>query len=610
MVEDPLDLKYHKEHTATLSSEKLLIRRLLSYLLPYRGITTLSIVFLFLAKCAEVLVPVYIGYTAQQIIDGVSKSAFERSILFEHIFQSCLIIFGLLLLGYLFDTISMSLKNWVGQKAVYTLRIQVYEHIQHFPLSYFDRNAVGRLMTRTIHDVDQISQMFSDSVVPIIGSLLLFLGICICLTIFDWKAAIVFAAVIPFVAYFTNKFRIDQRKSYDLIRNIVSAMNTFAQEHLMGASTVRNFGLQKQERQEFNEINQDNCEANIRAIHHFAFFMAMIDILQNFSLIFVFVALVTLSPAGTGFQVGAFFTFSLYALMFFRPLADLAERYNVLQSAMAAAERIFHILDEPIEVSGTIKQSDGVMREENEIHSITFEDVWFAYEKEHWIFKGLSFHIDKGESLALVGITGAGKTSLMSLLLRFYEFQKGSIKINGRDIREYPLNVLRNLFSVVLQDPVIFSGTLFENISLYQSDITQERIEGVIDYLNLRSFVERMPQGLQQILTERGKSLSTGEMQLISLARAIAQERSMLILDEATANIDTVTEQIIQNALKKVLKDKTSLVIAHRLSTIKDVNRILVLHNGVVAETGSHAQLLDKKGLYEKLYRVQFMADE
>lgn len=270
---------------------------------------------------------------------------------------------------------------------------------------------------------------------------------------------------------------------------------------------------------------------------------------------------------------------------------------------MAAAERIFNVLDKQTEPKGPFPS-----QALEQITSIQFQDVWFAYEKENWILKGLSFEIKRGESVALVGITGAGKTSIMSLILRFYDFQKGKILINGRDIRAYSLEAIRHQFSVVLQDPVIFSGSISDNISLFQGSITPDKIHSVVDYLNMHSFIDRFPERLQYPLTERGKSLSLGEMQLISMARALAQPRSFLILDEATANIDTGTERIIQEALKKILKDKTALVIAHRLSTIKDASRIIVVHNGIVAESGTHSELLANRGLYEKLYRLQILS--
>lgn len=603
MQQNPLYLKYHKEHAPSSGPmfDTQLIWRLLEYLRPYRAWISLAIFFLSLARIIDAAVPIYLGFLAQKIINSSNADTLQKELIMSSVWQGSITVFGMLVLGNILDAINVLIKNSVGQKAIYTMRTQVYQHIQHLPLAYFDRHAVGRLMTRTIHDVEQINMMFGESVVPLIGNLLLFVGIFTGISIIDWQIALIFAALLPIVWWLTNRFRYYQRYWYEILRNIISGMNSYVQEHLMGASTIRNFGLHKKEMKQFEQINEDLREANMETFHHFAFFFAAIDFLQNLSLILVFAALVLLAPPDTGFQVGIYFTFSLYALMFFRPLADLAERYNVLQSAMAAAERVFSILDQETE-----KKQNENPRPLNEINSIVFENVWFAYEGDNWILKGLSFEIHKGESVAVVGVTGAGKSTIMSLLLRLYDFQRGTVKINGHDIRDYSLQDVRRQFSIVLQDPVIFSGTILENIGLYQPNIGIDRASSILDYLNLRSLIERMPQGLHHYLSERGQNISVGEMQLLSLARAVAHERSVLILDEATANIDTQTEQILQNALHKVLKNRTALVIAHRLSTIKDASRILVLHNGVLAETGTHEELLQRKGLYEKFYRLQF----
>lgn len=592
---------YRQEQIDKKAVDAVLIRRLWHYLRPYRFWIFVAIAFLLLSKVIEAFVPIAIGRVTQKILDSVHLVEDKQAIL-TTVINDCIIIIFLLIFSYMLDSLNVILKSWVGQKALYQLRTSIYRHIEQMPLQYFNKHSVGRLMTRTIHDVDQINQLFAESIIPILGSAMLFICISIGIIIVDWRLACLVAIVVAAAWWLTEYFRINERRCYDMIRGIVSAMNTFVQEHLMGVSTIRSFGLQKREREIFEEINQDHCTAYMESIHYFSVFFAGIDILQSLTLIMVFALLVLFAPPDTGFQAGTFFTFSLYALMFFRPLSDLAERYNVLQSAMAASERIFNVLDHSAEPQGPAS-----FPPLEEIKSIDFEDVWFAYEDENWVLKGLTLHIEQGESVALVGVTGAGKTSIMSLLLRFYDYQKGSIKINGEDIRKYPLNVLRKQFSVVLQDPVILSGTIAENISLYDPEITPEQIYPVIDYLGMKSFIEQFPEKLDHMLTERGKTLSVGEMQLISMARAVAYKRSMLILDEATANIDTATEKIIQNALKKMLEGKTAMVIAHRLSTIKDVSRIVVLHNGAVVESGTHKELIKLGGIYEKLYRLQYL---
>ena len=592
--------KYSKENPQSKVVDIELIKKLYIYLRLYRYFLMISIFFLLISKVIEAFVPIFIGRLSQQMLDGISLGLTEKHILLNHIISGCWLILGLLVVSYLLDSLNVFLKSWVGQKSLFSLRQDVYQHILCQPLSYFDHHTVGRMMTRTIHDVDQINQMFTESVVPILGNIFLFICIFIGIAVVDWKIALFIFAVMPIVFYLTNRFRYYQRICYDKVRTIVSAMNTFFQEHLMGAATIRNFGLQMQSKTQFEAINKDHRDAYLESIHHFSFFIAGIDLLQNFSLILVFILLVLFNPIGSEFQAGTFFTFSLYGLMIFRPLADLAERYNVFQAALAAAGRIFDVMNRKIEDFSPKHELD-------KIHSIAFEDVWFAYEKENWVLKGLSFEVKQGESLAIVGVTGEGKTTIISLLLRFYDYQKGKITINGQDIRDYSLSDLRRQFSVVLQDPVIFSGTVSDNIGLYDPSITKEKIYSVADYLNFLPIIQRFPDGWDHFLGERGKSLSIGEMQLISIARAIAHYRSALILDEATANIDSVTEMMIQNALTKILKEKTAIVIAHRLSTIRDASRILVLHHGKAAETGTHQELLAAQGIYEKLYRLQFV---
>jgi ATP-binding cassette subfamily B multidrug efflux pump len=601
-----MKMKYHSKYDQRFVKQRgldwSLIRRLMKYVQPYKYLFYGAILLLIVAKGVEAYVPIYIGYVTQTILSSVALEPIQKMQTLSIIIKHCIIIFSFITLAYMLDGVNVIVKNWIGQKSLYQLRIDVYSHIQSMPLEFYNKSAVGTLMTRTIHDVEQVNQLFSESLVPLVGSIILFFCVCIGLILLDWRAAIVLIAILPIVFVLTNFFRYHQRRCYDKIRAIVAALNAFVQEHLMGASTIRSFGLEKEEKRYFEEINEDHRNANIETIHYFALFFAGIDFIQSLALISVFAALVVFSGVGTAFDAGVYFTFSLYVLMLFRPLADLAERYNLLQSAIAASARIFQVLDLEIEnPKGTTNASL------QEIGGIEFDNVWFAYKDENWILRGLSFKVEKGESIAFVGITGAGKTTVMNLLLRFYDIQKGEIRINGKNIREFSLQELRRQFSVVLQDPEIFSGTILENITLNNPSITKEMVESVVDFVNLRSFIDSLPDGIEHKLFERGKSLSAGQRQLISFARAVAYNRNALILDEATANIDSNTEIIIQQLLKKILHGKTCIVIAHRLSTIKDVDKIFVLHAGVVKEQGTHQELLKNGGFYEKLYRLQFM---
>lgn len=587
MKDDP----YLREKLQTKPLDTTLLRWLLRYLLPYVPLLAVGIFFLLIAKGIEVYVPMHLGEITQIVLDGGAL---------ETVTWGCFLLIGLLFFGYTFDGCTVVIKSWVSQRALYTLRNDVYRHLQGLPVRYYDRHAVGQMITRTIHDVDRINQMFGESVIPVIGSLFLFIGITVAIYFIDWRVGLAISAVMPLIYGVTNAFRRHQRACYQRIRAIVSAMNSFVQEYLMGANIIRNFGLQKQEREKFEQINDDECQTYIKTIRHFSRFFARIDFLQTLALVFVFIVLVKITPEG--FQGGTYFTFSLYTLMLFRPLLDLTERYNMLQSAIAAAHRIYDLMQEvPEAVTWTGKEPL------DKVKSIIFQDVWFAYNDENWVLKGICFSLTEKHSVALVGMTGAGKTSILSLLLGFYRHQKGKILINGKEIDQYSLESLRQHFSVVLQDPVIFSGTIADNIRFFDPTITDQQIDDVIKYANLQGLVARYPKGKRHRLKEQGRGLSVGEKQLLSLARATAHHKDILVLDEATASIDMATERMIQDAMEKVIKGRTALVIAHRLSTIRDVDTIIVLHDGKVVEQGTHEELLTQHGTYEKLYRLQFV---
>lgn len=576
----PYHRSYKQEDLTVKTLDTQLLKKLWRYVAPYKGWIIFCVILLLVSKVIEASVPIAVGMMSQKIFENNHKD------LFFYFELTAVILAAFLLLSYLLDVLNTYIRSWIGQKALYRLRTEVFSHIEHLPMQYHDGASVGKLMTRTIHDVDQINQMFSESLIPILGNILLFISMTLGIFILDWRLGLVLLALFPWIAWITNRFRVVQRQCYDLIRSIVSAMNAFVQEHLLGVFTIRSFGLLDQEKKQFEELNEDYCNGYMASIYNFAFFIAGIDFIQSFALISVFVILMQTTEH---VQIGHFITFNLYTLMLFRPLADLAERYNALQSAMAASERVFTILHEPVE-----KQDKSTI-DMLSVDSIEFKDVWFAYEQEDWILKGISFKIHKGSSLAVVGVTGSGKTTILNILLRFYPFQKGSVLINGKDIREYSLNRLRAFFGVVLQDPVVFSGDLRENISLYDATLSDQKIQQAIDYLEI-----------PKTFLVQDKNLSAGETQLVSLARAIAHDRSVLILDEATANIDSDTEKVIQHAMHKIMRDKTTLVIAHRLSTIKNATHILVLRGGVAVEEGTHQQLLDANGVYAKLYKLQF----
>lgn len=586
--------KYHKEKIAKPIFDRILLQKLWRYIRPYQKWIIFAVLLLIIGKLAEASIPLMMGKVTQGMLDG--------SMGFETILETSSVIFAVLFFSYATDAISVGIKTWYGLKGIVVLRSDIYRHIILMPLSFYDRNPVGRLITRTIHDVDQINRMFAEGIVPILGNIVLFIGILIGVAFLDWRAALVMCFLFPVAIFHTNYFRVNQRRCFGMIRTIVSALNTFVQEHLMGFTTIRNFGLQREELRSFEEMNQDHADAYKETISYYSFFYAGIDFIQSSALLLLFTLLVLAIPQTGEFQAGTYFAFSIYVMMIFRPLSDLAERYNELQAAFAAAERIFDVFEQPDEIL------DASYAKPSELEEIAFEGIWFAYKDEDWVLKDVSFNLKKGESLGIVGVTGSGKTTIMSLLLRFYEPQKGKITINGSDIRNYSKETLRSFFGVVLQDPVIFSGTIKENLTLNDPHIHSDAVEQVVKELELSSFINRYPKGLEEPITSHGKGLSVGEMQLISMARVLVHRRQVMMLDEATANIDTRMELLIQEGIKRLTKQTTSIIIAHRLSTIREVDRILVMHEGRIAEQGTHKSLLEAKGLYEKLYRLHFHA--
>ena len=572
-------------------------KRLAIYLAPYRLWVFLGIVLLILAKGVEVYIPMLMGDLVQVIIGQSINLEGNTALFFEVVVNNALVVLSLLLVSYALELITVWIRAWVGQKIVYRLRTEVYEAILCLEQSYYDHQSVGKLVGRVIHDVSSLSRLFTESVIPIFTSFLLIIGIFLGILVIDWRVALALFLFTPLIVGFLLFFKKRQRESYRIVRKVVADLNGFMQEELMGIHTVRDFSLEEYERAQFERINELHRKENVRVWRIRAAFLAGIEWFQALVVLFTFAVLIYLGNDSTGFQIGTYFTVSLYALMFFRPVRELAEQYESLQQASAGAERVFEILDLKPEESST----EGKLHL-NSVQKIEFQDVWFTYKPGQWVLKGISFSIDSQEKVALVGLTGEGKSTIMHLILRLYEIQQGSILINGVDIREYDLKSLRSQFAVVNQNPALFSGTILENITFGKEHLTLGEAREILESMEftLDPYME---------VKERGEGLSYGERQLVAIARSIAHGAHVFLLDEPTSSVDTFTEQQVQKAMDKLIMGRTSLVIAHRLSTVCHSDRILVIHGGRIAEEGSHDFLLKKQGIYEKLYRLYLSGD-
>jgi ATP-binding cassette subfamily B protein len=592
-----------------------LTRRLLSYLRPYRGRAGLSVALIILSSLFELAGPAIVGIaidlfviTPQTLPEaGVSRGVGEwlagRGVALDPLtginIAAGIYLFSLVG-GFLILYSQMVLMNMMGQFVMSDMRRQIFGRLQKLDIQYFDRNPVGRLITRVTTDVDALNEMFTAGFVSIFGDIVVLAGIVGVLFWMDWRLALVLFSILPFIVLTSVWFRNGARKTYRMVRARIAAINAFLQEHISGMPVVQLFNRQEEEAKKFETLNARHRDANLESIWYYSIFYPMIELVQS-----VGIALIVWYGGrqvleGT-LTLGALIAFFQYAQRFYEPISDLSEKYNILQGAMAASERIFKLVDTPIR----IESPEGAARAEG-IETIEFRDVWFAYNDEEWVLKGISFTVRRGERIALVGHTGAGKTTVTSLLLRFYDIQKGAILINGVDIREIELVSLRRLFAIVQQDFFLFSGSLGANITLGDAAIGGARMREASEKVQAARFIERLPAGYDTEVRERGAGLSVGEKQLISFARALAFDPPVLILDEATSSIDTETERLIQEGIAVLMEDRTSIVIAHRLSTIRSADSILVFHHGEIRERGSHEELMRSDGLYRRLYELQY----
>ena len=601
-----------------------LVARLVRYLRPYRMLVAVSVCVLVIHSLLAVAGP----YLTKVAIDRYLNPEPAATSVLDPWLPSdvlaglnvlALIYLAVLLTGFLFRFVQTYVMHYTGQRVMYDLRLEIFSHLQKMGVGFYDRNAVGRLVTRTTTDVDTLNEMFTSGVVAIFGDVLTLTFILAAMIHLSPDLTAALFSVVPLVALVSIWFRRRARRSYREVRVAVAKINAFLQEHITGIGVVQLFSHEWRSEREFDQINAEHRDAYYRAIRAHAYFFPAIEWLGVLA-IAVLIVYGGASVIDGGVTIGIVVAFIQYGTRVFRPVQDLSEKYNVLQSAMASAERIFKLLDTPPdeEIEETERPSSaeaaGAPREASRRpavpQGVEFENVWFAYSGEEWVLRDVSFRIEPGEMLAIVGHTGAGKTTLVSLLLRFYEIQKGRILVGGRDIKEWPVSELRRQFGIVLQDAYLFAGTIGSNIRMGDEAVSLERVEQVARDVNLHGFVQSLPHGFDEPLLERGSSLSSGQKQLISFARALAHNPSFLILDEATSSVDTETELKIREALSRMVSGHTSIVIAHRLSTIQRADRILVMHKGKVREEGRHQDLLARKGIYWRLYQLQYRDQE
>ncbi len=512
-----------------------------------------------------------------------------------------IVFFFILLFSFGFNYGQVYLMQYTGQKLMYDLRVKVFSHLQKLSLSFFDQNPVGRLVTRATNDVEVLNEMFTELLINLFKDIFILLGILVILIHINWQLALVSFVVIPLTGWATMTFRLKARDAFRLVRLKIAKINSSLNENISGMRVVQIFNRQRENYKRFSQINHENFLANMKQIKVFAVFRPLIEIIGSLG-----IALLIWYGGGKviseTLSLGSLVAFLSYIQMFFRPIRDLSEKYNIMQAAMASSERIFLLLDKQ-PVIRDLPQPKMPAKVEG---GVEFEGVWFAYQSDNWVLKDISFAVRPGESVAIVGATGAGKTSIINLLERFYEPQKGEIKVDGINIAEMDRAELRSQMGLVMQDVFLFAGDIKGNIRLGKKEISDGRLIEMAKVVNAHQFIERLPQGYDEEVKERGITLSVGQRQLLSFARALAFDPKILVLDEATANIDTETESLIQDALLKLMKGRTSIIIAHRLSTIRYCDRILVMHRGRMVEEGSHAQLLRKRGLYYGLYQLQY----
>ena len=586
-----------------------IMRRLLSYLGPYRRQLVGGVLLLLTYSAVAPIFPSLIARAVDNYIVASSPpfDALSDQARFDGLLVIVLVYLGLRLVNFGLRYGYTYLISWLGQHVIYDLRREMFTKIQRLHLGFFDRTPVGRLITRITSDVDAIQMMMTNGVIGLIADIGLLLGLGIYMFSINWQLALVTLAVMPGLFWTLNALRGRIRDAHRVVRLRVSRSTAYLAENLSGMRTVQLFNREERNQQRFDRLNLELLDARVEQIRWYSLFWPAVQITGGIAtgLILYYSAFNLIGPGfSDAVTLGVMIAFIQYSVMFFRPLQDLSDKYNIMQAAMASSERIFSLLDTP---EAIVNRPEPVNFTTGFRGEVEFDRVWFAYQNEEWVLRDLSFTISPGESVAFVGHTGAGKTTIISLVSRFYDIQKGAVKIDGKDVRDYDQIELRRHVGIVLQDPFLFSGTVRSNITLNDDSIPLEQVIEAAKFVNAHTFIARLPEGYDTPVRERGAGFSTGQKQLIAFARALVQNPDiLLVLDEATASVDTETEELIQDALKKLMQGRTSIIIAHRLSTIQDVDRIMVMRKGKLIEQGNHFELLQQGGYYRRLYELQY----
>jgi len=602
---------FREEEALGKAYDAQLLRRLMTYLRPYKGSVVFAVFLTLLVGPLEVVGPYLFGFGIDKYIVPGTNGSLPVTDALRGVSLVSLGFLAALLLSFAVQYLQVRIMQNVGQQTLYDLRKEVFERLQRLPMSFFDRTPVGRLVTRVTTDIDALNDLFAAGIAAMANDAIVLVCIGAVMMWVNWRLALAAFAVLPLILISTWIFRDRVRDANRRIRTAIARINAFLQEHISGMGIVQLFNRERKSSEQFAELNRIHMEAYKDAILAFAVFFPAVELFSTTAIAIVFWYGGLLSFAGA-VKVGVLVTFMQYAQRFFRPIQDLSEKFNILQSAMAACERIFKLLDEPVPA----RPAEAPLPLTAPRGEIEFRNVWFAYSgganpgEEDWVLRDVSFRIAPGQTLAIVGHTGAGKTTLIQLLLRFYEIQRGEILLDGVDIRRYDVHDLRRQFGIVLQDPFLFTGTLESNVRLGDEEITHTRVEAALREVGLGSLLDSLAEGVKTNVSERGATFSVGQRQLISFARALAHNPRFLILDEATSSVDTKTEVLIREALDRLLEGRTAMVIAHRLSTIQHADRILVFHKGKLREQGSHQELLALRGIYYRLYQLQYKDQE